>query len=185
MPAGENREEVSDDVVSDGIFGSWESPLLSGRFFSNEDGPHTPPVAIISEEMARRFWPGGEPIGKRFRYGVPGENSDWHTVVGVVGHMLRNGVERRGMSQFYLSHRQKIVGPFPLFCSADRFRSAATGRCSAKRDPVARQRQCGWSTSRPQSSGFENSGRNGDSKPVCSVYLLSWPCCWRQSVSTE
>ena len=85
VPRGEHREEITDDVISDGYFRAMGVPLLSGRFFSNEDGPHTPPVAIISEEMAGRFWPGENPIGKRFQYGVPGENSHWHTVVGVVG----------------------------------------------------------------------------------------------------
>ena len=107
VPPAEHREEVSDDVISDGYFRVMGVPLLTGRSFSDLDGPNTPPVAIISERMARQFWPGEVPIGKRFKYGVPGEDSDWHTVVGVAGDMLRNGVERRGMSQFYLSHRQK------------------------------------------------------------------------------
>jgi putative ABC transport system permease protein len=108
VPPGEQREEASDDVISDGYFRVMGVPLLSGRFFSDQDGPHTPPVAIISQKMARQFWPEENPIGRRFHYGVPGENSDWHTVVGVVGDMLRNGLERRRMSQFYLSHRQKM-----------------------------------------------------------------------------
>jgi hypothetical protein len=81
IPPGEQREETSDDVISDGYFRIMGVPLLSGRFFSDQDGPHTPPVAIISQKMARQFWPGENPIGRRFRYGVPGENSDWHTVV--------------------------------------------------------------------------------------------------------
>ena len=107
VPPAEHREEVTDDIISGGYFRAMGVPLLSGRFFSDVDGPNTIPVAIISEKMARQFWPGEDPIGKRFKYGVPGEDSEWHTVVGVVGNMLRNGVERREMSQFYLFHRQK------------------------------------------------------------------------------
>ena len=107
VPSGERHEEITDDVISDGYFRVMGVPLLSGRFFSDQDGLHTAPVAIISQKMAGQFWPGENPIGRRFHYGVPGESSDWHTVVGVVGDMLRNGLDRRGLSQFYLSHRQK------------------------------------------------------------------------------
>ena len=104
---GEYQEEVSDDVISDSYFRVMGVPLLAGRFFSDQDGLDMPPVAIISQKMASQFWPLENALGRRFKYGVPGERSEWHTVVGVVGNMLRNGVERRDMSQFYVSHRQK------------------------------------------------------------------------------
>jgi predicted permease len=57
-------------------------PLRSGRRFDPRDREGSPPVVIVSESLARRFWPGQEPLGKRMRWG---EKSRWLTVVGVVG----------------------------------------------------------------------------------------------------
>src|SRR5262249_5344710 len=49
------------DEVSEGFFKAIGTPLLKGRFFSVEDGPVSPPVAIINDAMARRLWPGRDP----------------------------------------------------------------------------------------------------------------------------
>ena len=58
-------------------------PLLSGRAFAATDRGGAPPVAVISETMARRFWPGRDPVGRRFRFGdATGQEV---TVIGVVG----------------------------------------------------------------------------------------------------
>jgi predicted permease len=57
-------------------------PLRAGRRFDPRDREGSPPVVIVSESLARRFWPGQEPLGKRMRWG---EASRWLTVVGVVG----------------------------------------------------------------------------------------------------
>jgi len=57
-------------------------PLVAGRLFTGQDGPHSPPVVIISQGMAKKYWPGQDPIGKRLRHE---ENQPWMTVVGVVG----------------------------------------------------------------------------------------------------
>jgi putative ABC transport system permease protein len=59
-------------------------PLKTGRVFTKDDGPTSPPVAIVDERAAALKWPGQSPIGQRFRTypGLP-----WITVVGVVGHV--------------------------------------------------------------------------------------------------
>ena len=56
--------------------------LLSGRMLSETDHEGGQPVAVISASMARRYWPGDNPIGQRFSFGEP---AGWWTVVGVVG----------------------------------------------------------------------------------------------------
>ena len=59
--------------------------------------------------MARRLWPGRDPIGRRFKYGEPGEvATDWLTVVGVAGDTVRNGPETRSTSVIYFPVRQKV-----------------------------------------------------------------------------
>ena len=68
--------------------------LLRGRYFSSGDGPESPLVAIIDEGMARRYWPGDDPIGKRFKGRDPrGKDDDWLTVVGVVRDLRSHGLE--------------------------------------------------------------------------------------------
>ena len=70
------------------FFKTFGVPLLRGRAFTQRDGSSDPLVAIVSESVARRFWPGQDPIGKRFRYaGIKPENlvggDGWRTIVGV------------------------------------------------------------------------------------------------------
>src|SRR5262249_27895365 len=60
-------------------------PLLEGRYFSQQDGPNSPLVAIIDQSMARRYWPGENPLGNRIKGQDPrGPNDDWVTIIGVV-----------------------------------------------------------------------------------------------------
>jgi putative ABC transport system permease protein len=82
-------------------------PLVAGRYFSEQDGPNVPLVAIIDQSMARRYWPNEDPIGKRFRGQDPrGGNDDWIEVVGEVRDMRRNGLERSPIAHVYLWYRQ-------------------------------------------------------------------------------
>jgi predicted permease len=56
--------------------------------------------------MQRRFWPGEEAIGKRFKVGTPQSNNTWLTVVGVVGDMRRQGLERQPIVQIFRPYEQ-------------------------------------------------------------------------------
>jgi putative ABC transport system permease protein len=86
-------------------------PLLRGRYFTTQDGPDSPLVAIIDESMARRFWPGEDPFGKRFKGQDPrGHNDDWITVIGIVRDMRRSGPERRPFPHVFEPHTQAIAG---------------------------------------------------------------------------
>ncbi|MGQ0734355.1 MAG: ADOP family duplicated permease [Acidobacteriota bacterium] len=67
-------------VVTPGYFELLQVPVREGRAFGAVED-RTRPVAIVSETAAARFWPGRTPVGTRLKIG----NSDWMTVVGVVG----------------------------------------------------------------------------------------------------
>lgn len=71
--------------VSPGYFRTLGIPLVAGRDFTWSDGAETPKVAIVNQSMARRFWPGQDPLGKRLRFGRPGSEGPWLTVVGIAG----------------------------------------------------------------------------------------------------
>jgi putative ABC transport system permease protein len=67
-----------------GYFETIGQRLLRGRDFTETDRADSPPVAIVNESFARRFWPGQDPIGKRVKHGRLDNPRPWYTVVGVV-----------------------------------------------------------------------------------------------------
>jgi len=95
------RLRFRSDEVSGGFFKAIGTPLLRGRFFSAADAPDSPPVAIINDAMARRLWPGRDPVGMRFMPGAVDSGSPWFTVVGVVGDMRRQGLENEPIPQMF------------------------------------------------------------------------------------
>ena len=100
------RLRFTSDEVSADFFTTVGTPLIRGRFFSIGDGPDAPPVAIINEMMARRWWQGHDPVGRRVKLGPRDADSRWYTVVGVVGDMRRQGLEREALPQLFLSLAQ-------------------------------------------------------------------------------
>lgn len=86
-------------------------PLLKGRYFTPQDGPQSPLVAIVDENMARRYWPGQDPIGKRFKGQDPrGHNDEWISVIGVVRDMRRGGLERNPTPHVFEPYGQALDG---------------------------------------------------------------------------
>src|SRR5262249_27324064 len=104
------RDEVSAD-----FFKAIGTPLLRGRFFSRGDGPDAPPVAIINDAMARRSWPGRDPVGRRFKLGPRDSDRPWYTIVGVVINMRRQGLEREPFPQMFESLAQNPPRSVDLF----------------------------------------------------------------------
>lgn len=81
-------------------------PLLRGRIFTDADATQSAeqaadqiarneqPAAIINETMAHRYWPDDDPIGKQFKLNDPNFPSPWFTIVGVVGDVHQEGLEK-------------------------------------------------------------------------------------------
>jgi putative ABC transport system permease protein len=97
-----DRLRLTRDEVTADFFTTLGTPLLRGRFFSNGDGPTTPSVAIINDAMARRSWPDQDPVGRRIKFGAREDEGSWCTVVGVVGDMRRQGLERDALPQMFV-----------------------------------------------------------------------------------
>jgi predicted permease len=94
-------------IVTETFFQTLRIPLLRGRLFSEQDGPTHPPVAVINQSMADQFWPGQNPIGKRFRYGMPGAlEPEWLNVIGIVRNINPYGPGSQVISTFYRPYRQ-------------------------------------------------------------------------------
>src|SRR4030095_12259958 len=95
------RLRLTRDEVSPDFFRTLGTPLLRGRFFSIEDRPEAPRVAIINDAMARRSWPGHDPVGRRFKLGPRDSDGTWYTVVGLVGDRRGRGREREALPQIF------------------------------------------------------------------------------------
>ena len=67
-------------------------PLLRGRDFTAAEGMSRTAVALINDTMAKKFWPGADPVGRRFRLART-EPSEWFTVIGVTPDFVRNNVD--------------------------------------------------------------------------------------------
>lgn len=70
-----------------GYFRSIGQPIVQGRDFNPNDTADAPLVCIVSQSIAKRFWPNDSAIGKRIRWGRLDGNRPWFTIVGVVGDM--------------------------------------------------------------------------------------------------
>jgi putative ABC transport system permease protein len=95
--------------AGENYFQTMNIPLIRGRYFDNHDTLETPSVAIIDETMARKWWPNEDPIGKRIWVyeNDPQGNKRWREIVGIVGHVRRNSLDRESPVQYYLPHRQR------------------------------------------------------------------------------
>jgi len=90
-----NRQTASLRFVTPGFFAVMGIPMRLGRDIAESDAHDAPWVAVVSESFVRRYWPGENPIGKRFKgQDQRGKNDDWDTVIGLVRNLRRQGVEK-------------------------------------------------------------------------------------------
>jgi putative ABC transport system permease protein len=113
-PLGVNSETIAGDY-----FEAMGTQLIRGRLFTTADGPTSHPVAIVNEAAARRYWPGEDPIGKSFLTGAA-KQEKLLEIVGVVGNVRRNGLDRPPDPAFYVPQSQApsmrmdiVVRPVP------------------------------------------------------------------------
>jgi putative ABC transport system permease protein len=83
-------------------------PLLRGRLFTQSDGADSPAVGLIDEQLARRVFGSVDPVGRRFRLwaGTAGVGP-WTEIVGVVGHVLNDSLEKDARPQVYWLEAQR------------------------------------------------------------------------------
>jgi predicted permease len=123
---------ASSHTVTPDYFRIMGIPLLRGRVFHGGERPYALPPGVdfstenfgrifngvlfdgvVSQRMAARYWPGEDPVGKRFRIGPPELQGPWVQIVGVVGSTTQLGLEQGETTEFYLSLRQWPV-PAPM-----------------------------------------------------------------------
>jgi putative ABC transport system permease protein len=81
-------------------------PLLAGRFFSASDTMQGQPVVIVNETLARRYFPGEDPVGKRLKFAKPEQDAQWETIIGVVKDEKQDGLGAEVKPEIYQTHLQ-------------------------------------------------------------------------------
>jgi putative ABC transport system permease protein len=94
-------------VASEGYFKTLGIPLVRGRLFSEEDTLGTTNVALISQALARRYWPNRDPIGQTVEFGNMDGNLKPLTIVGIVGDVRVRGLNAPPDSVIYVDYRQR------------------------------------------------------------------------------
>jgi predicted permease len=112
--ARKHEHSASLRFVTPGYFRTMGIPLRQGRDVEASDGRKAPAVAVVSESFARSSWPGQDPLGRRFGFGL-----EERTVVGVVGDVRVRGLERESEPQVYLPAGQVDDGNLTWFAPKD------------------------------------------------------------------
>jgi len=94
-------------------FQTMSIPLLEGRPFDERDRGGDSMVIIINQEMARRYWPSGDALGKRIKIGPP-EREPWLTIVAVAGDVKNTGLDAEPKLATYEPHAQRPRGTMDI-----------------------------------------------------------------------
>jgi len=132
VPAAE-LPEIEFRRASTNYFRAMGIPLLKGRYFTAQDTPQVPPVAIITESAARRFWPNENPVDQHIKtFSSP--NAPWLTIVGVVGDVRHFGLDSDARPEVYIASGQAPPsGPFMVVRTAsDPLKLAAAVRAQVQ-----------------------------------------------------
>ncbi len=106
MPEGRpiNRQlsyDAVNRVVSPGYMTTIGMTLREGRHFTEHDDVNGEPVAIINDRMAKQYWPGEDPLGRRFRAGSEGDDAALRTIVGIVDDTRVMGIDQPTKAEMY------------------------------------------------------------------------------------
>jgi len=118
-------------AVTPDYFKAMGVPILRGRFFTDRDTAGAPPVAIINESMAKKFFSGKDPIGQRINFGYPSKT--YHEIVGIVGDVKTMQLSEEAKVQTYEPFAQE---PFEYMTIVVRGSGTASDLPSAIRSVI-------------------------------------------------
>jgi putative ABC transport system permease protein len=133
-PAGQPGPWGDIRIVNPNFHRAMRIRLVKGRYLTDEDRDGSRSVAVVDDEMVRRYWPNTDPIGKRLTFDDnPTATSRWLEVVGVVEHAAHEGLDADRRVQLYVSYRQR---PLPFFAIAVRTEGEPTQVVNALRTAI-------------------------------------------------
>jgi predicted permease len=142
----QNIPRIYTHRVSAEFFSALRIPFVAGRTFTDTEATPTSPAAIVSDRLVRRFWPGQDPIGKRFKVGALESRNPWMTIVGVVGEVKYRGVpDNRPRIRMSICRSSIATRRSPSSCAPRCRRPRSCRRCAApSAPPIRRSRSTAW-----------------------------------------
>ncbi|HSK09893.1 MAG TPA: ABC transporter permease [Vicinamibacterales bacterium] len=142
---GEPGPHADQRSVTPGYFAALRIPLVAGRLFTEQEQMDGLRVAVIDDALARQYWPGESPLGKRIRGGGP--NAPWSTIVGIVRHVKHSSLAEdsgKGVCYYSMYQRPMPMGGIVARAEGDAAPLAAAIRSAVRRadagQPVSRLR---------------------------------------------
>jgi putative ABC transport system permease protein len=102
---GEHVEAIV-ETITPNYFAALNIALRDGRLLTDSDGAEATPVAVISESLARRYFPGENPLGKHIKVGKADSDGPWTTIVGIVNDVHYMWIVKEEFPTIYRSFRQ-------------------------------------------------------------------------------
>jgi putative ABC transport system permease protein len=120
---GENIMYAEQPKITPGYFRVMRIGQVRGREFNELDIRSSQPVAIVSENLARTYWPGEDAIGKRLSI----DDRQWRTIVGIVRDVRHDGMERPARPTIYIPFAQYPRSMLTLLVRSDANPAALVG----------------------------------------------------------
>ncbi len=118
-PAPGEQRTAGPRGVSPDYFKAQGIQLLKGRVFTESDGSDTPPVVLINEAMARRYWPNQDPIGRRISFNLRNGQPVWCEIVGVVKSVRHMALDEELRPEIYIPFTQHPLAFMTLVARTD------------------------------------------------------------------
>jgi putative ABC transport system permease protein len=112
-PKGANLNLATPMLIEGDYLEAMGTPLIAGRRLTDADTADSQLVAMVNRKFAQHFWPNGDPVGKRFRIGIPETPTPWIMIVGEVADVKERSPDDPSKEQWYQPIKQfeKSMGP--------------------------------------------------------------------------
>ena len=104
--ADDYERELRHNVITPDYFRAVGTPLVRGRFLNEFDTATSPPVTLVNESLAKTYFRGADPVGKRLKFGRPQDKGGWVTVVGVIADQKQDGMAVSVQPEVYVTLTQ-------------------------------------------------------------------------------
>ncbi len=191
MAPGESLISPYRVEITPGYIEALGIPLRAGRAFTSSDTSKSALVVMVDERLARKFWPGADPVGRRMyrvsdpaEFGKPGASATWYTVVGVVGTTKMAGLvtadDRPGTYYFPASQDSPRTMTLAISTPGDPLALAPAVRQALRAiDPELPLTACArWTT------GWARRLPTGARRCCWRSSLPAWRCSWQGWGST-
>jgi putative ABC transport system permease protein len=114
-PAGEYYTEITHRSVTPDYFRVMHVRLLRGRVFTPADRQGAPPVLVINEQTAQKYFSGQDPVGQRITFDkAPNDSSQWSTIIGVVAGERQRDLSSEPLIEAYIPYAQEVQSAVSL-----------------------------------------------------------------------